>query len=71
MEQVLRPKGAYKGQKLTKLVRANTMASTTKTIPQMPEITLVKNNVPITAAIISLMIRSVDPIFFFITLQLI
>jgi hypothetical protein len=36
--QVLIPKGRYSGQKPIKLVRKNTMAKTTSTMPNTPEI---------------------------------
>ncbi len=65
--QVEIPKGRYKGQKLIKLVNKKTPPSTNKTIPNVPEITLVKNNMEITAAMIALSTRSKFPIFAFIT----
>ena len=34
--QVFMPNGAYKGQKLTKLVSRNTAANTSRTIPKVP-----------------------------------
>ena len=36
------PKGAYNGQKLTKLVKTKTPATTSKTIPRVPVIVFVK-----------------------------
>lgn len=69
--QVLIPKGAYKGQKLIKLVKRNTTASTNNTIPKVPVSVPVKYNTPIIAAIMNLMIRSVLPMFFFMTIYLV
>lgn len=60
------PKGRYNGQKPIALVRTNTPPSTKRTIPSVPEITLVKYNTAITAAINILMILSANPTFFFI-----
>ncbi len=60
------PKRGYRGQKLIKLVNTNTAANTTSIIPNMPEITFVKNKIAITAANINLIILSADPMFFFI-----
>lgn len=40
--QVLIPKGAYKGQKLMKLVRTNTADKPINTIPNVPEMMFVK-----------------------------
>ena len=56
----------YKGQKLTKLVKANTAATTIKIMPKVPEITLMKNKIVINAAITNRIIRSADPMFVFI-----
>jgi hypothetical protein len=61
------PKGAYKGQKLTRLVRTKTAASTSNTIPRVPVMIPEKYRYAITAAMITLMILSALPIFFFIT----
>lgn len=66
--QVLIPKGAYKGQKLIKLVNKKTPANTKRTIPTVPVIIPVKYNTAIIAATIALMIRSEFPIFFFMML---
>jgi len=63
--QLLRPKGKYNGQKLTKLVKTKTAARTSKIIPKVPVITLVKYKITKTAANKILMILSVDPMFFF------
>lgn len=66
IEQVLKPKGAYKGQKLIKLVITKTPARISKTVPRVPEIVPVYASTPITTAISILIILSADPIFFFI-----
>lgn len=65
------PNGAYKGQKLMKLVSNNTAATTKSTVPKTPEIMFVKNNVATTAAISILTTRSIAPKFFFMGLHLI
>lgn len=65
-EQVLNPKGAYSGQKLIKLVKINTAASTNRTIPQIPVTVFVKWSTIKIAAKINRMKRSVEPMFFFI-----
>ena len=64
---VLKPNGAYNGQKLTKLVRRNTAANTINTMPSVPVITFVKYNTAKTTAITVLIILSAFPMFFFIT----
>jgi hypothetical protein len=64
--QVEIPKGAYSGQKLTKLVSVKTMASTSNTIPIVPLTVSVKNKVAKTAASRRRMILSVVPMFAFI-----
>ena len=64
---VLRPNGAYSGQKLMKLVKRNTPASTINTMPKVPVTVPVKYKIPITAAINALTIRSVLPMFFFMS----
>ncbi len=61
------PKGRYNGQKLMKLVNKKTPPSTNKIIPNVPEITLVKNKIAITAAMNALSTLSTFPIFAFIT----
>jgi hypothetical protein len=63
---VLIPNGAYKGQKLIRLVATNTTASTNSTIPNVPGMTPVKYNSAITTATTVRRIRSVDPMFGFI-----
>ena len=65
--QVLIPKGRYSGQKLTKLVKAKIpdRAKSTKAI--VPVIILVKYNITTNKAIKTRTIRSVEPMFFFIT----
>ena len=63
---MLIPNGLYNGQKLIKLVRANTMAITNNTIPKVPEMFSVKYNTAMTAATKSLMVLSAVPMFFFI-----
>ncbi len=59
----------YKGQKLTKLVKANIPATTINIMPKVPEITLVKNKIAINAAITNRIMRSADPMFVFIIIQ--
>jgi hypothetical protein len=66
IEQVLIPKGAYKGQKLTKLVRVKTTANVISTMPHVPLTVSVKKRVAKTAASNNRMIRSAEPIFAFI-----
>lgn len=65
------PKGAYSGQKLTTLVSRKIPAKTTKIIPNVPVITFPKNKPAITAAMITRIIRSVVPMFFFIQSDLV
>jgi hypothetical protein len=60
------PKGRYNGQKLIKLVRMNTPAKISSTMPSTPVITLVKYKVTITRATRILITLSINPIFFFI-----
>lgn len=60
------PNGAYSGQKLTNDVSANTTATTNNTMPNVPEIVPVKYSTPNTTATIKRMMRSVEPMFFFI-----
>lgn len=69
-EQVDMPRGAYKGQKLIKLVRTMTAARIIRMIPSVPLIRFVKNSATITAAIINLIILSAEPMFFFIMIAL-
>jgi hypothetical protein len=66
VEQVLMPKGAYKGQKLTKLVSVKTTANVISTMPHVPLTVSVKKSVAKTAASNNRMMRSADPIFAFI-----
>ena len=63
--QVEMPKGAYSGQKFTKLVNRKIPAAASSTIPKVPLITLVKKSTAMSAATATLIIRSADPIFFF------
>ena len=63
---VFNPKIIYSGQKLIKLVKRNTAATMSKTIPNVPVITLVKNKIPIINAIIMRIVLSTVPMFFFI-----
>ncbi len=49
-----------------KLVSTNMAATTNNTMPKVPVITFVKYKMPITTAIISLIILSAEPMFFFI-----
>ncbi len=65
------PNGAYRGQKLIKLVSKKTPAKTNNTIPSVPVITSKKNKTPIANAINILIIRSADPIFAFMSFNLI
>jgi hypothetical protein len=62
---VLIPNGRYKGQKLTRLVITNITASAIRITPRTPGITPVKYSKAITIAIRTLIILSVEPIFFF------
>ena len=57
--------GRYKGQNPIRLVRIKRTASTSKMIPNTPEITLVKNNTAIRTAIRILTTMSMVPMFFF------
>ena len=61
------PNGAYNGQKLIKLVNRNTTLRIIKTKPSVPVIIFVKYKNAIIAAIITLVILSTEPMFFFIT----
>ena len=63
---MLIPNGAYSGQKEIKLVKTKTPAKTNKTIPKVPVITFMKNNVAITAAINTRITLSAPPMFAFI-----
>ena len=65
------PKGKYKGQKLIREVIINTAANTPSVIANKPEITLEKYMIAMKAAIISRMVLSFDPIFFFMSIYLI
>lgn len=60
------PSKGYSGQKLIKLVRTNTPARTSNTIPNVPVITLVKYNIATSAASAIRIILSVVPMFGFI-----
>ena len=53
------------GQKLTVLVSNKTPPATSKTIPSVPLITFVKKRIATTTANNTRMIRSTEPIFFF------
>ena len=66
--QVEIPKGAYKGQKLIKLVAKKTPPKISKINPKVPEIVPVKYKTAITTAMKLRMILSVGPMFFFINL---
>jgi hypothetical protein len=63
---VLRPKGRYNGHIPTRLVRTNTPASTSKTIPRVPETMWVKYNTATATAIRILTTLSIVPMFLFI-----
>jgi hypothetical protein len=64
--QVLRPISVYSGQKLMNEVNVNTPANTSNTIPNVPVTVLVKYSTANNAATISRMMRSAEPMFFFI-----
>jgi len=64
--QVLKPKGKYKGQKLTKLVTTNTAANASKTSPNTPVTVPVKYRAANIAAKTNLTTLSMLPTFFFI-----
>jgi hypothetical protein len=65
--QVVMPDKAYSPQNLKKLVMTNMAATTNRTTPSVPGIRSVKKyNIAMMAAIISLIILSVLPMFFFI-----
>jgi hypothetical protein len=68
--QVLIPKGAYKGQNDTTLVKTKMPARTNNTMPKVPVITLVKYKIPMTTATIILATLSVLPMFAFISYNL-
>jgi hypothetical protein len=63
VEQVLIPKGAYNGQKLTKLVRIKMTDNVISTIPHVPLTVSVKNRVAKIAASTNRMMRSEEPMF--------
>ena len=67
--QVLIPKMAYNGQKLTKLVRAKITATTKPIVAIVPVIVPVKYKIPNATATIVRIIRSAFPIFAFIVLN--
>jgi len=67
--QVDIPKMVYKGQKLTKLVRVNTPAKTSKTIPNVPLTTLVKKRITKMTEMVNLIILSAVFMFFFIIVE--
>lgn len=62
---VFNPTIEYKGQKLTRLVKAKTMEITIKTIPNVLVTVPVKYNAAKTIAKNKRIMRSVPPIFFF------
>lgn len=66
---VLIPKGAYSGQKLIKLVNTKIPASTNRTIPSVPVMVSVKYKVATIAAMMTLIILSAAPMFFFIIVR--
>ena len=68
--QVESPKGAYSGQKLITLVSKKIPPRITSISPIVPGTIPVKYSMPNTAARINLTIRSVDPMFFFIPVNL-
>jgi hypothetical protein len=65
IEQVLKPKRAYSGQKLTKLVSVKTTAIAMSTMPHVPLNVSLKNSIAKIAAKTKRMIRSAAPIFAF------
>lgn len=64
------PNAAYIGQKLIKLVKINTPATTSNTIPNVPEMTSNMYKTAITAASNKRSILSRVPTFFFIIFKL-
>jgi hypothetical protein len=60
------PNKVYKGQNPTRLVKIKTTSKINNTIPNVPVIVPVKYNIANAIAATILMIRSADPIFFFI-----
>ena len=66
MAQVLKPNKAYKGQKLTKLVRTNIPAAIKRIIPKVPEMIFEKKRMRMMTAIETLRTRSAVPILVFI-----
>jgi hypothetical protein len=60
------PKGAYKGQKLMKLVKIKMAAKTKSTMAVVPEMLPIKYKIAITTAASILTALSIVPIFFFI-----
>jgi len=64
--QELRPSIEYKGQKLMKLLATNARLMPSKTIPSVPLKTFANTSPEITKATTILMVRSIDPTFFFI-----
>jgi hypothetical protein len=60
------PNGRYKGQKLMNEVAMNTIANIPSTNANVPEMALVKYNMPMANAIDMRMILSAVPIFVFI-----
>ena len=68
---MLIPNGKYNGQKLATEVAINTIASIPKIIARTPEMTCVKYKVAIKPDIKMQLILSADPIFFFMSLDLI
>ena len=66
LEHVLIPKGTYRGQKLIKLVTANTIAMPKRTIPNVPEMIPIKYKTATIAAKTNRSNLSRLPIFFFI-----
>jgi hypothetical protein len=65
---VLIPNGAYKGQKLTKLVRIKIAATMSKRYAKVPSTTSKKYKAMSIAARIKRIVRSELPIFFFISI---
>jgi len=69
--QVFMPTKAYNGQKPTKLVRVKIPAATKATVPHKPVTVPVAYRATSAATTNNLMILSADPIFFFISIDLI
>ncbi len=63
------PSRLYSGQKFNKLVARNTMATTKATMAKVPVTLPVKYKIANTTAMRMRMLRSIEPMFFFITVE--